>query len=90
MDNTSNIDFNQAFAAFSAFMGVWALIMLGIWILTIWFFWRIFAKAGMSGALSLLNIIPFGTFICLIILAFGTWPALGGTQSNYSAQPGTS
>ena len=37
--------------------------------------WRIFAKAGYNGALSLLNFIPgVGPLICMIILAFGRWP----------------
>lgn len=41
----------------------------------IWFYWRIFTKAGYSGALSLINLVPgVGHLICLIILAFGRWP----------------
>jgi hypothetical protein len=41
--------------------------------------WRIFSKAGYSGAMALLALIPgLGPLICLCILAFGNWPALRG------------
>ena len=75
MDNTGQYQYgNQVGAMFGAFMGIWLIIVLALIVLNIWFFWRIFAKAGFNGALSLLNLIPFGTFVCLIILAFGSWP----------------
>ncbi len=39
--------------------------------------WRIFTKAGYSGAMALIALIPgLGGLICLCILAFGNWPAL--------------
>jgi uncharacterized membrane protein YhaH (DUF805 family) len=38
--------------------------------------WRICNRAGYSGAISLLHLIPgVGTLIVFAILAFGTWPA---------------
>ena len=38
--------------------------------------WRICARAGFSGALSLLHLIPvIGSFVVMAILAFSTWPA---------------
>jgi uncharacterized membrane protein YhaH (DUF805 family) len=72
------VDNNPSAAAVSAMMGmigtIW-LIGLAFIALNIWFFWRIFAKAGYSGALSLLNLIPgVGNLVCILILAFGTWP----------------
>jgi hypothetical protein len=43
----------------------------------IYCWWRIFSKAGYSGALGLLVLVPgFGGLIVLCILAFGSWPAL--------------
>jgi len=49
---------------------VLAFVVFGIWL-----YWRIFAKAGFNGALSLLNFIPgVGHLICMLILAFGRWP----------------
>lgn len=54
---------------------VYVVVILGFVAFTIWVYWRIFAKAGYNGALSLLNLIPgVGQLICLIILAFGRWP----------------
>jgi len=39
--------------------------------------WKIFSKAGHSGAMGLLILIPvIGELIMLLILAFGKWPAL--------------
>jgi hypothetical protein len=41
--------------------------------------WKIFGKTGMSPWLSLLVLIPgLGGLICVLILAFARWPALGG------------
>lgn len=38
--------------------------------------WRIFARAGFSGALSLLHLVPvIGAFVVMAILAFSSWPA---------------
>jgi hypothetical protein len=38
--------------------------------------WRIFTRAGFSGALSLLHLVPVvGSLIVMAILAFSDWPA---------------
>jgi hypothetical protein len=37
-------------------------------------YWRIFSKAGYSGALGLLMFVPIANIIVLCVLAFGTWP----------------
>jgi hypothetical protein len=73
---------DQAAAASLMALGCvfWAVIMvfvLAILAFQIWLFWRIFSKAGYSGAMSLLILIPgIGALIVLCILAFGNWPAL--------------
>ncbi len=37
--------------------------------------WRIFVRAGFSGALSLLHLVPFvGLLVIMAILAFSDWP----------------
>lgn len=37
--------------------------------------WRICVRAGFSGALSLLHLVPVvGSFIVMAVLAFSTWP----------------
>jgi uncharacterized membrane protein YhaH (DUF805 family) len=38
--------------------------------------WRIFSKAGYSGALSLLLFIPIANLIVICMLAFAEWPIL--------------
>jgi uncharacterized membrane protein YhaH (DUF805 family) len=78
-------------------LGVYFLVLLAIVAFTIWMYWRIFAKAGYSGALSLLNLVPgVGPLICIVILAFGRWPiedqlaTLGGGQpARPSSPPGS-
>jgi hypothetical protein len=77
----------------------YSIVFLAIMAFMIWAVWRIFAKAGFNGALSLLQFVPIvGHLICLIILAFGRWPVehqLAAVQrpvspTNPQAPPGTS
>lgn len=49
-------------------------VMLGSVILGVVIWWKIFAKAGYSGALGLLMLVPLVNFVLLLVLAFGTWP----------------
>ncbi|MCX5675669.1 MAG: hypothetical protein NTX87_11745 [Planctomycetota bacterium] len=67
--------------ALAAGIGVVAFAIVGLIVLAFIIFaivcwWKIFAKAGYSGALGLLLLVPFGELIMLLILAFGKWPAL--------------
>jgi uncharacterized membrane protein YhaH (DUF805 family) len=56
-------------------MGVFAIIGFAFLAFAIFLFWRIFTKAGLSGPLSLLVLIPgIGWLIVLCILAFSEWP----------------
>ncbi|MGC1380565.1 MAG: hypothetical protein WA814_06030 [Candidatus Baltobacteraceae bacterium] len=70
---------------------VYGIVGLAIVAFTIWVYWRIFAKAGYNGALSLLNLIPgVGPLICMILLAFGRWPIedqLAAYQGSRPAAP---
>jgi hypothetical protein len=96
MDNNSA----ATASAFAALAFVYIIIIGGIVVFSLWVYWRIFAKAGYNGALSLLNLIPgVGPLICMIILAFGRWPiedqlaALQGGSISPGApppEPGTS
>lgn len=45
-------------------------------------FWRIFSKAGYSGWLSILMVIPIINIILLYYLAFAKWPILRGRESE--------
>ncbi len=51
--------------------GISGLVIL---VLSIIISWRIFSKAGYSGALGLLMFIPVANIVALFMLAFGTWP----------------
>jgi hypothetical protein len=52
------------------------LVPLVIAITVIWPAWRICAKAGFPGAISLLIVIPVLNLFLLYFLAFAEWPAL--------------
>lgn len=43
-------------------------------VLCIYPLWRVFARAGLTPALSLMVFLPFGGFIAPMILAFSQWP----------------
>lgn len=74
-DATSGMSGAQAVAFMSAMFGSIAIAVLAFSVLFVWMFWRVFEKAGFSGALGLLCLIPsIGPLVCLIILAFSTWP----------------
>jgi hypothetical protein len=47
-------------------------------------YWRIFAKAGYSGALGLLMFVPIANIVMLCILAFAEWPIY--KELNYLRQ----
>ena len=74
-DTSSDMTTAQAFAFMSAMFGTIAIIAIALTIFFVWMFWRVFQKAGFNGALGLLCLIPsIGPLVCLIILAFSTWP----------------
>lgn len=50
------------------------LFSLAMLILTVIIWWKIFSKAGYSGAMGLLMLLPFVNFIMILVLAFGQWP----------------
>jgi len=53
---------------------VYVVVSLLVLILAIVIWWRIFSKAGYSGALGLLMFVPIANLVLLLVLAFGTWP----------------
>jgi hypothetical protein len=94
MDNNSAATTTGFLAGFILVYGV---VILAILAFTIWAYWRVFEKAGYSGALSLLNLVSgFGPLICMIVLAFGRWPiedeiaALRAGNAPSVSPPGTS
>jgi uncharacterized membrane protein YhaH (DUF805 family) len=60
------------------------LVVLAFVVFWVYLHWRIFTKAGMSGPLALLLLVPFGTLIVPCILAFGDWKVVPApTASPY-------
>jgi hypothetical protein len=60
---------------------IWHLIILLIWfVVFIVPIWRIVSKAGYSGALSLLAIIPLVNIILLWVFAFVKWPVESSSE----------
>ena len=56
-------------------IALFAILGLAILAFFIYCWWRICSKAGYSGAMSLLLLIPgIGPLILVLILAFGEWP----------------
>src|SRR6266700_1739607 len=55
---------------------VYAVIMIAVIAFGIFVWWKIFSKAGYSGALSLLLFVPIANLIVILMLAFGEWPIL--------------
>lgn len=86
-DASSDATARAITAAMSAMMGTILIAVLACTVLFVWMFWRVFAKAGFPGALGLLCLIPsIGPLVCLIILAFATWP---NERPVAPAMPGT-
>ena len=56
-------------------------IVVAATVFMIFLWWRVFSKAGYSGALGLLVLVPFGGLIMLCVLAFSQWPILKGSAS---------
>ena len=48
-------------------------------------FWKIFSKAGFSGWISLLMLIPMLNLIVLYVVAFSDWSSLGYGQQKRSS-----
>ncbi|GLV58435.1 hypothetical protein KDH_52680 [Dictyobacter sp. S3.2.2.5] len=73
MPSSESSQISTALTAYFAIVGIIALISI-IFSIIIW--WKIFSKAGYSGAMSLLMFIPIANLVVLCILAFGEWPVL--------------
>jgi hypothetical protein len=60
------------------------IFSLAVIIFAVIIYWRIFSKAGYSGALGLLMFVPIANIVMLCILAFGEWPIY--KELNYLRQ----
>ena len=88
-DTYGSGDPTAVFAAMAPFFAVFAIVGIAIFAFYIFLWWKIFTKAGFSGALSLINLavlIPLigwiAPLVLLIWFAFARWPSL-----NTNTQP---
>lgn len=72
----SESDAQQLGAIIAASSLVLMLIALAATVFGIFIYWKIFSKAGYSGAMSLLMLVPIANIIVICMLAFGNWPIL--------------
>ena len=92
MDQTTT---NQVSAALASFGLIFGIISIALFVFAIIIWWRIFSKAGYSGALGLLMFVPIANLVVLLILAFAEWPIhaelkqlrMGGGQQFPPNQP---
>ena len=83
MDHThSTLDPSAAFAAAAGSFLVLGLVFLVTLAFGIIVQWRIAAKAGYPGALSLLMLIPIVNFVVLLMFAFSEWPIERALRGN--------
>jgi hypothetical protein len=69
---------------------VFFLFSLVIAIFFVYVWWRIFSKAGYSGAMSLLLLVPIANLVVILILSFGEWPIYRElNQLRQTARPGS-
>jgi hypothetical protein len=55
-------------------------------VLTLVVHWRIAAKAGYPGALSLLMLIPLANVVVMLVFAFSKWPIEEELEAAYAAR----
>jgi uncharacterized membrane protein YhaH (DUF805 family) len=78
---------NHVAAAMAGMMGIFMLFGLVMTAVFIFLFWRCLTKAGLSGPLSLLILVPVvGPIIPLCILAFSEWKVIPAPLP-YGLQP---
>lgn len=72
--NTPSDNGSGIAALLGAGLLIYLIIILASIVLGIIIWWKIFSKAGYSGAMSLLMFVPVANLIVLLVLAFGRWP----------------
>lgn len=86
MNSDANIA--AAVAPFVIFGTIFMIFATIAFFFKLFLYWKIFSKAGYSGAFALLILAPFGSLIMLCILAFGNWPLTHPVQvPQYPQQP---
>jgi len=62
-------------------ISIWQIAALILWLAVVIFpFWKIFAKAGKPGWLSLFMVVPVVNLVMLYYLAFSKWSSVGANK----------
>jgi hypothetical protein len=67
--------------------GIWQVVLLVLFALTLYFFSRVVKKAGYSPWWALLGVIPVLNIVLLWVFAFARWPRAGGAARAGSELP---
>jgi uncharacterized membrane protein YhaH (DUF805 family) len=67
------------------FFATFGLVMLAIFVFMLFCYAKIFSKAGYSGWLSLLMIVPLVNLILFIWFAFAEWPVVRQARGGAKA-----
>jgi uncharacterized membrane protein YhaH (DUF805 family) len=67
-------DYSMQWNSMMALVPVFLVVMLVLFLISLIVAWRITVKAGYTGVLSLLLLIPVVNFVMLLIFAFSEWP----------------
>jgi len=79
---------NHMSGAIAGMMGFFVLFGLAITAFFVFLFWRILTKAGLSGPLALLVLVPgIGPLIPVCILAFSDWRVVPAPNPYGGLQP---
>lgn len=84
----SNNDAAGVASMMGTFGACYFIVVILLYAFMFYVCWRILTKAGYSGWLTLLNLIPFGTLGIMLMLAFGNWPVLRGGTGGSSPRGG--
>ena len=88
MDPQQQQAINQFASLGAGFVAVAMLFGLAFVAFAIFLFWRVFTKAGLSGPLSLIVLIPgIGWLIVLCILAFSEWKVVPAPNQYTGMMP---
>ncbi|MGP6158873.1 MAG: hypothetical protein ACLPYS_15435 [Vulcanimicrobiaceae bacterium] len=83
---------NALAAALAGGLGLFAmLVVFAVLIFSFYIYWRIAAKAGYNGAVSLLLLVPLVNVVAVIYFAFSEWPIeteLARLRSGWRPEPG--
>jgi hypothetical protein len=74
LDSHTSTPDPAALTAAIAGMGFVSVFFLAVIVFSLFLNWRIASKAGYSGALSLLLLVPIVNLVVIVMFAFSEWP----------------